>query len=97
MSGWPAAEVRTLERPIGTEQLLVLYLAENTGMPIDPASLYGRVADDAAIRSSNGWRIASTDTMPLWQMGTTGNILFQSGGGFATQAAIAVVYARRDG
>jgi len=32
--------------------------------------------------------------MPMRQMGTAGNIFFQSGGQFATQLTVAVVYAK---
>jgi hypothetical protein len=52
------------------------------------------VTQDARDRAANGWRIVSTVGLPLRQMGTAGNILFQSGGQFVTRASIAVVYGR---
>jgi hypothetical protein len=105
MSGWgpssvardPSTEIEGVsihERPAGADQVVVLYLADDTGSAIDPGVLYAAVADDAAARSSAGWRIVSTDSVPIRQMGTAGNILFQSGGQFTSQAAVAVVYRR---
>jgi hypothetical protein len=94
MTAWGGGAIRTFQNKVGTDQLIVLYIVEDVGMPLDPAALYGYVAEDANGRAAEGWRIVSTDTMPMRQMGTAGNILFQSGGQYATQAAIAVVYTR---
>jgi len=52
------------------------------------------VAADAAALWAAGWRIVATSIAPLRQTGTAGNILFQSGGQYATQAAAIVTYAR---
>lgn len=105
MSGWgpssvwrdPSTEIEGItvhERSAGTDQIVVLYVIDDTARPIDPGVLYAAVADDAAARWASGWRIVSTDSVPIRQMGTAGNILFQSGGQFTSQAAVAVVYAR---
>ncbi len=81
------------ERAAGADQIVVLYVIADTATPVDPGVLYAAVADDAAARSTIGWRIVSTDSVPIRQMGTAGNIFFQSGGQFTSQAAVAVVYA----
>lgn len=87
--------ILTYERPIGDDQFIVLFFSRDTGMQIDVGILYWTVAEDAARRAAGGWRIVSTSTVPMRQMGTAGNVMFQSGGQFTTQAAVAVVYARR--
>jgi hypothetical protein len=86
--------VQALQYPVGPDQLIVLYVVEDAGGPVDPAALYGFVAQDANAPAADGWRIASTDTVPMRQVGTAGNVLFQSGQ-YTTQMAIAVVYSRR--
>ncbi len=87
--------VSIFERPAGPDQLIVLYLTPDTGAQVDPAVMYAAVAEDAAIRAGAGWRIISTDSLSYRQMGTAGNILFQSGGQYSTQAAVSVVFERR--
>jgi len=87
--------VSNFERPAGPDQLIVMYVTPDTGAQVDPAVIYAAVAEDAAARASAGWRIVSTDSISFRQMGTAGNILFQSGGQFSTQAAAAVVFERR--
>ena len=84
----------TFEHAIGADQVLAGYVAPNSGRGLDPQSIMGWVAGDAARRAALGWKIASLTTMPMRQMGTAGNIFFQSGGQFITQVAVAVVYER---
>ena len=83
-----------IEHMAGTSQKVVLYISDDRGAGLDAGSIFEFIAGDAATAEAQGWRIVSTAVMPLRQMGTAGNIFFQSGGQFATQAAVAVVYAR---
>lgn len=80
--------------PAGPDQSIVLYLPRDMGAPLDPGYIFSAIAADAAEWDATGWRIVSTDTMSMRQMGTTGNMLFQSGGQFATEVCIVVVYSK---
>jgi hypothetical protein len=82
------------EYAAGDGQLVVLYVSDDAGVALEPDALVGEVAADAAELAARGWRIVSMATMPLRQMGTAGNIFFQSGGQYATKSAIVVVYGR---
>jgi hypothetical protein len=82
------------EYPAGTNQKIVVFVSDDRGYALDPELLFRVVAEDAAAEEQHGWRIVSTTLMPMRQMGTAGNVFFQSGGQFATKAAVAVVYAR---
>lgn len=86
--------MQRFERAAGENQKIVVYVTDDTGGGLDPAGIFEVIGADATALDADGWRIVSTTAMPLRQMGTAGNIFFQSGGQFATQAAIAVVYAR---
>lgn len=83
-----------VEYQAGEDQKLVVYVSFDSGAPIDPAQIFGEIAIDAAGMEREGWRILSTTVMPMRQTGTAGNILFQSGGQYATQAAVVVAYTR---
>jgi hypothetical protein len=78
----------------GPSQAIVLYVSPDTGSLVEPVALWNRIADHARGLSQEGWRIVSTAVMPMRQMGTAGNILFQSGGQYVTQEAVVVVYAK---
>jgi hypothetical protein len=81
------------EYAAGPNQLIVVYVSEDTGEMIDVDEVWASIAADAQARAAQGWRIVSTAGVPMRQMGTAGNILLQSGGQYATQATIAIVYA----
>jgi hypothetical protein len=83
-----------IEYKAGANQKIVAYLSDDDGADVALGSIFAFIADDASTMEAQGWRIVSTSTMPIRQMGTAGNILFQSGGQFVTQAAVAVVYGR---
>ena len=87
--------MRRIEYPAGSTQQIVAYVSEDDGGAVDLDALFGFVAEDAGVREADGWQIVSTNSMPVRQVGTTGNMFFQSGGQYATQIAIGVVYARR--
>jgi hypothetical protein len=89
--------VERIEYDAGPDQVIVLFVTEDYGEPLDPGEIFQAVADEARNRSTAGWRIVSVSTMPVRQMGTAGNIFFQSGGQFASKAAVAVVFGRTSG
>jgi hypothetical protein len=82
------------EHAAGDGQQIVLYVSDDLGVGLEPDALVGEIAIDAAELAGRGLEIVSMATMPLRQMGTAGNIFFQSGGQYATKAAIVVVYRR---
>ena len=94
--GWSQDQlaIYSLERPAGENQLIVVFVNRDEGAVIDVEAVLTFVAEDAAKREAEGWRLVSIGGMPMRQMGTAGNIMFQSGGQYATQAAVVAVYAR---
>jgi hypothetical protein len=86
--------VERTEHQAGPDQKFVVFVSDDYGSAIDPNELFEVAAADAAAEAAQGWRIVSTAVMPMRQMGTAGNIFFQSGGQYATRAALAIVYAR---
>jgi len=95
-AGWNSDKlaIYSLERPAGDNQLIVTYVNQDEGHVIDVEAVLSFVAQDAAKREAAGWHLVSVGGMPMRQMGTAGNIMFQSGGQYATQAAVVAVYAR---
>ncbi len=87
-------EIFKLEQPAGDNQLIVAYVNKDEGAQIDIAAILHFIGQDAAKRETDGWRLVSIGGTPMRQMGTAGNIVFQSGGQYATQAAVVAVYAR---
>jgi hypothetical protein len=85
---------RRSEHMAGTGQKFVVYVSDDAGVGLDPEAIFEFIAVDAASEEEQGWRVVSMTVMPMRQMGTAGNIVFQSGGQYATQAAVAVIYAR---
>ena len=94
--GWSGDQlaIYSLERPAGEGQLIVAFVNRDEGAAIDVEAILTFIAQDAAKREAEGWRLVSIGGMPMRQMGTAGNIVFQSGGQYATQAAVVAVYAR---
>jgi len=87
-------EYSKLELPVGDDQLIVLLVNSDLGYLIDPSAFAQALADDAAARRPTGWKLISVSSMPMRQAGTAGNVLFQSGGQFATQASVLAIYSR---
>ncbi len=87
-------EVFRLEQPAGDDQLIVLYANRDTGAAIDVGELMREVGEDAARLRVDGWRLVSVGSLPMRESGTAGNVLFQSGGGYATQLTVTAVYSR---
>ncbi|MEX2546767.1 MAG: hypothetical protein WD830_03140 [Chloroflexota bacterium] len=87
-------EIYKLEQLAGQDQLMVAFVNRDESAQIDVQAMLTEVGRDAAEREAAGWRLVSLGGLPMRQMGTAGNVLFQSGGQFATQVAVVVVYAR---
>ncbi len=82
------------EYPAGADQVITVFVTDDRSAQLDADEIFMAIAADAAERDQQGWRAVSMTALPLRQTGTTGNVLFQSGGQFATMAAVAVLYAR---
>jgi hypothetical protein len=78
------------ELSAGPNQKIVVYVSDDTGVEIDPAGLYGAIAQDAEARAASGWRIVSTAAVPVRHAGT---FLGRDGSGYETKVSVAVVYA----
>ncbi len=89
-----ASGVYSQERAVGEDQLLVLFYSEDRGEAVDVAALFEAVGHDATLRAPAGWQLVSTDTFSTRQMGTAGNMFFQTGGQYSTQATVLAVYRR---
>lgn len=82
------------EYPAGPGQLVVVYEGPDDGAGVAPGSIAAEIAADANRRASAGWRLVSSSVFPLRQTGTAGNLLFQTGGQYATQLAAIVLYGK---
>ena len=87
-------EIYKLEHPAGEDQLIVAFVNRDESSQIDVQAMLAEVGRDAAERERDGLRLVSVGGLPMRQTGTAGNVLFQSGGQFATQVAVVAVYAR---
>ena len=85
----------TYEADAGDGQLIVVYMSHDYGEVVEPQALVNELAQDSVERLARGWYPRSVASMPLRQMGTAGNILFQSGGQYVTQVALLVLYSRQ--
>ncbi len=86
--------VYTLERPAGADRLIAAFINRDSGGQVDVEALMTYAAGDAVRRAPQGWRLWSLGALPIRQLGTAGNVLFQSGGGYETQVALVAVYGR---
>jgi hypothetical protein len=83
------------EYAAGDGQKVVVYVSGDTGGPVDFNEVLLAYTAEAAQLERDGWLVVATATLPMRQTGTAGNVFFQSGGQYATQAALVVTYARR--
>jgi hypothetical protein len=81
-----------LELPAGEGQLIVMFVNEDNGRDLDVGAFGTALAEDAKARRDDGWRLMSVASMSMRQTGTAGNVLFQSGGQYATQAVLMATY-----
>ena len=87
-------EISRVELPAGEDQLIVMFVNRDSSGRIDVETFGNAVATDAAQRRAQGWRLMSVASLGMRQMGTAGNMFFQSGGQYATQAALLATYQR---
>ncbi|TME10117.1 MAG: hypothetical protein E6I65_09555 [Chloroflexi bacterium] len=85
----PSAGLAVQELEAGPEQWIVLYVPADTGVELDPSSIFREIAEDAAKRARDGQMIASMHSMPLRHAGV---YVGRTGSGFETRVAIVVVY-----
>jgi len=76
------------------EELIVAFVNRDDSSQIDLEALLAEVGRDAAERERDGLRLISSGGLPMRQTGTAGNVFFQSGGQYAPQVGVVVVYAR---
>ncbi len=75
----------------GANRRIITYDSDDTGGAADLERFAAGIATAAQAQAEAGWHVVSSSVFPLRQMGTAGNIFFQSGGQFATQLAAVVV------
>ena len=78
----------------GPNQRFVTYHSSDSGTEVDVEGFVARIATDADRRKLDGWRLLSSSVFPQRQVGTAGNVLFQSGGQRATMLSAVVIYVR---
>ncbi len=84
-------EIEKFELPAGEGQLIVIFLNKDTGVRFD-ISVYGKaVADDAAARRAEGWRLQSVASVHMKDT-TTGGPWLDPSKEASTQAALMAVY-----
>jgi len=76
------------------EELIVAFVNRDDSSQIDLEALLAEVGRDAAERERDGLRLILVGGLPMRQTGTAGNVFFQSGGQYAPQVGVVVVYAR---
>jgi hypothetical protein len=73
----------------GDGQTIVLYRPIDTGQELEPELLFAEVAEDSGRRAASGQRVVSMAWTPLRHAGA---MFGNDGSGYATKAAVAVVY-----
>ena len=83
--------VDPVELAAGPDQAVVVYQPPDDGAELDPIRIFSVVARDAAERAANGEWIVTMAVLPLRHSAVA---FGRDGSGFATKAAVAVVYGR---
>ena len=73
----------------GAGQTIVVYVSDDTSDEVDPDTMYGEIAEDAAARLLNGQRLVSLAASPLRH---AQSFMGREGSGYETKIAVAVVY-----
>ena len=73
----------------GAGQSIVVYVSDDTSDEVDPDTLYGEIAQDAAARLLKGQRLVSMAASPLRH---AQSFMGREGSGYETKIAVAVVY-----
>ncbi|MFN8138127.1 MAG: hypothetical protein U0R79_11280 [Propionicimonas sp.] len=74
--------------------LVVSFASDDTGEMVDLDAFARQVGDSIVQRTADGWRLISSSVVTLRQVGTMGNMMFQSGGQYATQLGAVIVFQR---
>ena len=77
------------EFPAGPYQRIVVYQPPDTGMELDPAAIFGAVAEDAADRARRGQDLVSLTCQDLRHSGL---FMGRQGSGYESKVAVIAVY-----
>ncbi|HLY13330.1 MAG TPA: hypothetical protein VKR24_03190 [Candidatus Limnocylindrales bacterium] len=86
--------METNEFSAGAGQTIVVYVSNDTSNEVDPGSLFGEIAQDAAARLLKGQRIVSLAATALRH---AQGFMSRQGSGYETKVSVAVVYASSAG
>jgi len=81
--------MQSSEYAAGAGQAIVVYVSDDTSDEVDPDTLYGEIAQDAAARLLKGQRLVSMAASPLRH---AQSFMGREGSGYETKIAVAVVY-----
>ena len=78
----------------GAGQLIVVYVSDDTSGEVDPNTLFGEIAEDAAARLLKGQRLVSMAASPLRH---AQSFMGREGSGYETKVSVAAIYAATPG
>ena len=79
------------EWPLGEDQLMVVYVSDDTGNEVDAVAFYDEIATDAQRYVDDGFAITSVAAVPLRHAGT---VFGQEGSGYQTKISATVIFSR---
>ena len=85
-----------MDQPASRAQrtLIVPVYSADDGDLVDLGRFAERISQDINERARDGWRLQSQSVTALRQAGTTGGVLFDTGGQVVTQLGAILVYER---
>ncbi len=78
----------------GEDHKLATYYSDDTATEVDADAFTAAVAIRIGEEAEAGWRPVSTSVFPSRQIGSAGNVLFQTGGAVSTLLVAVVRYER---
>ena len=78
----------------GAGQSIDVYVSDDTSDEVDPDTMYGEIAEDAAARLLNGQRLVSLAASPLRH---AQSFMGREGSGYETKISVAAIYASAPG
>ena len=78
----------------GAGQSIVVYVSDDTSDEVDPNTMYGEIAEDAAARLLKGQRLISMAASPLRH---AQSFMGREGSGYETKISVAAIYAAMPG
>lgn len=78
----------------GPFQKLATYFSDDNGQEVDADAFVEAVAAAIEREAADGWVARSTSVYPARQVGSAGNVLFQTGGAYTTLLVAVVQYGR---